>query len=61
MNVLRNKVQLIGRLGKDPESFVFDDGKMEVNFPIATNEVFKDPNGEKQNARNGMTLCAGAH
>lgn len=47
MNALRNKVQLIGRLGKDPESFVFDDGKMKVNFPIATNEVFKDSNGEK--------------
>ena len=45
MNALRNKVQLIGRLGKDPESFVFDEGKI-VNFPIATNEVFKDHSGE---------------
>ena len=47
MNALRNKVQLIGRLGKDSESFVFDDGKMKVNFPIATNEVFKDSSGKK--------------
>jgi len=47
MNALRNKVQLIGRLGKDPESFVFDDGKMKVNFPIATNESYMGADGEK--------------
>lgn len=47
MNVLRNKVQLIGRLGKDPDSFVFEDGKMKVKFPIATNESFKSSYGEK--------------
>jgi single-strand DNA-binding protein len=47
MNALRNKVQLIGRLGRDPESFIFEDGKMKVNFPIATNETFKGADGEK--------------
>jgi len=46
MNALRNKVQLIGRLGKDPESFVFDDGKVKVSFPMATNESFKGLDGE---------------
>ena len=47
MNALRNKVQLIGRLGKDPESFVFDDGKMKVSFPVATNESYRGADGEK--------------
>ena len=47
MNALRNKFQLIGRLGKDPESFVFDDGKIKVRFPIATNESYMGADGEK--------------
>ena len=47
MNALRNKVQLIGRLGKDPESFVFDDGKMKGSFPVATNESYRGADGEK--------------
>ena len=41
MNALRNKVQLIGRLGKYPEPYVFDYGKVKVSFPMATNESFK--------------------
>lgn len=46
MNALRNKVQLIGRLVKDPESYVFDDGKVTVSFPMATNEFLKGSDGE---------------
>ena len=45
MNALRNKLKLIGRLGKDPESFVFDDGKMKVTFPVATNESYRGADG----------------
>jgi single-strand DNA-binding protein len=47
MNALRNKVQLIGRLGKDPETFHFDGGKTKCAFPIATNETFRGSDGEK--------------
>ena len=47
MNALRNKVQLIGRLGKDVEVMTFDDGKVKAHFPVATNEVFKNKEGEK--------------
>ena len=47
MNALRNKVQLIGMLGKDPESFVFDDGKMKANFPVATNVTYRGVDGEQ--------------
>ncbi len=45
MNALRNKLKLIGRLGKDPESFVFDYGKMKVTFPVATNESYRGADG----------------
>ena len=47
MNALRNKVQLIGRFGKDVEVMTFDDGKVKARFPVATNEVFKNKEGEK--------------
>ena len=47
MNALRNKVQLIGRLGKDAEVVTFDDGKVKARFPVATNEVFKNQEGDK--------------
>ena len=39
MNNLRNKVQLIGNLGNDPEITNFESGKMLAKFKIATNEV----------------------
>jgi single-strand DNA-binding protein len=47
MNALRNKVQLIGRLGKDAETITFDDGKVKARFPLATNEHFRNSEGEK--------------
>ena len=47
MNALKNKVQLIGRLGKDVEVMTFDDGTVKARFPVATNEVFKNKEGEK--------------
>ena len=39
MNALRNKFQLIGRLGKDAETITFDDGKVKARFSLATNEM----------------------
>ena len=47
MNALRNKVQLIGRLGKDAETITFDDGKVKARFPVATNESFRNGEGER--------------
>ncbi len=44
-----NKVQLIGRLGKDPETHTFDSGTQKVSFPLATTERWKDRNtGERR-------------
>ncbi len=42
-----NKATLIGRLGKDPESRYTPDGLMVTSFSLATDEQWKDKNGEK--------------
>ena len=47
MNTLRNKVQLIGHVGNDPEIKTFDGEKKLVNFTLATNESYKNDKGEK--------------
>lgn len=47
MNTLVNRVQLIGSLGKDPEVKTFDNGKKLARFSIATNENYKNAQGEK--------------
>ena len=47
MNNLRNKVQLIGNLGNNPEVKSLDGGKKLAKFSIATNERYKSAKGEK--------------
>ncbi len=47
MNSLRNKVQLIGRLGQDPEIITFEDGGKIARFNLATDDSYKDKNGNK--------------
>ncbi len=47
MNTLRNKVQLIGNLGNNPEIITLDSGKKLAKFSIATNENYKNAQGEK--------------
>lgn len=42
-----NRVLLIGRLGADPEVRYTPDGTMIVNFRIATDETYKNKQGEK--------------
>jgi len=43
-----NKVILVGRLGKDPETRYTGAGQAVCNFSLATDESFKDRNGERQ-------------
>ncbi|MGO9640120.1 MAG: single-stranded DNA-binding protein [Candidatus Acidiferrales bacterium] len=43
-----NKVILVGRLGKDPETRYTSGGQAVCNFSMATDESFKDRNGERQ-------------
>ncbi|MDR6966831.1 single-strand DNA-binding protein [Flavobacterium arsenatis] len=47
MNALRNKVQLIGNVGNDPEIKTFEGGKKVATLTIATNESYKNDKGEK--------------
>ena len=47
MNSLRNKVQLIGRLGQDPEIKTFDNGGKTARFSIATDDSYKDKDGNR--------------
>jgi single-strand DNA-binding protein len=47
MSTLRNKVQLIGNLGNNPEIITLDSGKKLAKFSIATNESYKNSEGEK--------------
>jgi len=47
MNALRNKVQLIGRLGQDPEIVSFEDGNKLAKFSMATDDSYKDKEGQK--------------
>ncbi len=47
MYSLRNKVQLIGNLGKQPEIKTTDSGKKLVKFSVATNEMYTNSKGEK--------------
>lgn len=47
MNALRNKVQLIGHVGQDPEIKTLEGDRKVANLTIATNEVYKNEKGEK--------------
>lgn len=43
-----NKVILVGRLGRDPETRYTSSGQAVCNFTMATDESFKNRSGEKQ-------------
>lgn len=46
MNTLRNRVQLIGNLGNDPEIIKLESGKKLAKMTIATNETYKNAKGD---------------
>ncbi|OFY66365.1 MAG: single-stranded DNA-binding protein [Bacteroidetes bacterium RBG_19FT_COMBO_42_7] len=47
MNNLRNRVMLIGNLGQDPEIKTLESGKKVAHFTIATNDAYKNTDGQK--------------
>lgn len=54
-----NKVQLIGRLGKDPEARSFESGTNMTTFSVATSETWKDKaTGEKREATEWHNVVA---
>lgn len=58
MNTLRNKVQLVGNLGNDPEIITLESGKKLAKFSLATNEYYKDADGQKQTKTEWHNLIA---
>jgi single-strand DNA-binding protein len=58
MYALKNKVQLIGNLGQNPEIKSFHGGKKLAKFSIATNESYRNVNGEKVNETQWHNLVA---
>ena len=47
MNTLKNKVQLIGNLGQEPEILNLESGKKLAKFSIATNDYYYNKQGDK--------------
>ena len=58
MNALRNNVRLIGHLGDDPKVKKLESGKKVANFTLATNEIYRDANGQKQTETTWHRLVA---
>ncbi len=47
MYALKNKVQLIGHVGNQPDVRTTESGKKLTRFNVATNEVYRNARGEK--------------
>ncbi len=47
MNAMKNKVQLIGNLGQDPDVKKIGDDKKVAHLSVATNENYRNAKGEK--------------
>ncbi len=47
MNAMKNRVQLIGHVGNEPEIKTFDGGKKLANLTIATNDTYRNDKGDK--------------
>jgi single-strand DNA-binding protein len=58
MYALKNKVQLIGNLGQNPEIKTIDGGRKLAKFSIATSESYRNANGEKVNETQWHNLVA---
>ena len=53
-----NKVTLIGNVGKDPEVRHFDNGGSVARITLATNESYRDKDGNWQNQTEWHTVIA---
>ena len=69
MNSLKNRVTLIGNLGQDPETKTTESGKKVSNFTLATDDGYKNSDGQKVSettwhnigAWNGLAEIAGKY
>jgi len=58
MNQVKNKVQLIGHLGQDPDIKTFENEKKVANMSLATSEQYKNAQGEKVTETQWHTVVA---
>ncbi len=58
MYTLKNRVQLIGNLGKAPEVKTFEGGRKKASFSIATNEKYRNALGVKIEATQWHNVIA---
>jgi single-strand DNA-binding protein len=58
MKAMKNKVQLIGHLGANPEIKIFDENKKLAQLSLAVNDGFKNAEGEWQEDTQWFNLVA---
>ncbi|WP_282080436.1 single-stranded DNA-binding protein [Aquimarina algiphila] len=58
MSTIKNHVQLIGHIGQEPVITNLESGKKVARFSLATNEYYKNAQGEKQTETNWHTIVA---
>lgn len=58
MSSIKNKVQLIGNLGANPEIKTMEDGKKLARMSVATNESYRNTKGEKVTDTNWHQVVA---
>ena len=58
MSTLRNHVQLIGNVGQEPQITNLESGKKVARFSLATNEYYKNEQGEKVQNTEWHTVVA---
>lgn len=58
MSKFRNHVQLIGNIGDDPTVTNLESGRKVAKFQLATNERYKNANGEKVQNTDWHTIVA---
>lgn len=46
MSSIRNRIQLIGNLGADPEIKEMESGRKLAKFSVATNEIYRNQEGD---------------
>ncbi len=61
MNSLRNRVQLIGNPGKEPEVKELESGKKMARFTLATNDYYKNQKGERVTETQWHNVIAWGH
>ncbi|MEM1337093.1 MAG: single-stranded DNA-binding protein [Bacteroidota bacterium] len=58
MSKLRNHVQLIGNVGKEPQVTNLESGRKVARFPLATNEHYRNQKGEKVQSTDWHVIVA---